>query len=145
MGAFCFNTKARDLWSFVSSSHTSEFPYDLGTFADDLFFLTPFIGSSRTRWEPSRFSNTKIESTKIHKLSTLVAHKKGAGNTKNGRDSQGRRLGVKIYGGQCAEPSGIIVRQRGLKFKPGHYVGVGSDHTLFALKGGVVRFAKGKK
>jgi large subunit ribosomal protein L27 len=75
----------------------------------------------------------------------LVAHKKGAGSTKNGRDSRGRRLGVKLYGGHCAELSSIIVRQRGLKFNPGHYVGVGSDYTLFALREGVVRFEKEKK
>jgi large subunit ribosomal protein L27 len=69
-----------------------------------------------------------------------MAHKKGAGSTKNGRDSNSNRLGVKIYGGANAVAGNIIVRQRGLKFKPGTNIGVGKDFTLFALKTGTVEF-----
>ncbi|PIQ49491.1 MAG: 50S ribosomal protein L27 [Cytophagales bacterium CG12_big_fil_rev_8_21_14_0_65_40_12] len=74
-----------------------------------------------------------------------MAHKKGAGSSKNGRDSESKRLGVKIYGGQAAIAGNIIVRQRGTKHHPGENVGLGKDHTLFALKDGVVEFKKGKK
>ncbi|WOG96371.1 hypothetical protein DCAR_0415706 [Daucus carota subsp. sativus] len=70
------------------------------------------------------------------------AHKKGAGSTKNGRDSAGRRLGVKIYGDQVAKPGAIIVRQRGTKFHPGKNVGLGKDHTIFSLIDGLVKFEK---
>jgi len=70
-----------------------------------------------------------------------MAHKKAAGSTKNGRDSESKRLGVKIYGGQAVEPGNIIVRQRGSSFHPGQGVGIGHDFTLYALDGGVVRFA----
>lgn len=73
-----------------------------------------------------------------------MAHKKAGGSSRNGRDSAGRRLGVKLYGGQAAIPGNIIVRQRGTKFYPGSNVGMGKDHTLFALENGVVRFHKGK-
>ncbi|WCL47968.1 50S ribosomal protein L27 [Leptospira sp. GIMC2001] len=69
-----------------------------------------------------------------------MAHKKGGGSSKNGRDSQSKRLGVKIYGGQKAISGNILVRQRGTKMKPGKNVGVGRDHTLFALVDGVVAF-----
>jgi len=69
-----------------------------------------------------------------------MAHKKGAGSTKNGRDSNSNRLGVKIYGGASALAGNIIVRQRGLKFKPGSNIGVGKDFTLFALKTGTFEF-----
>lgn len=69
-----------------------------------------------------------------------MAHKKGAGSTKNGRDSNSKRLGVKIYGGANAIAGNIIVRQRGLKFKPGTNIGLGRDFTLFALKSGTVEF-----
>lgn len=74
-----------------------------------------------------------------------MAHKKGVGSSKNGRDSESKRLGVKIYGGQQVIPGNIIVRQRGTKFHPGTNVGIGRDHTLYALTGGVVSFAKGIK
>jgi len=74
-----------------------------------------------------------------------MAHKKGAGSSKNGRESESKRLGVKIYGGQGAIAGNIIVRQRGTKHHPGKNVGIGKDHTLFALKDGVVEFKKGKK
>jgi large subunit ribosomal protein L27 len=75
-----------------------------------------------------------------------MAHKKGVGSSKNGRDSQSKRLGVKRFDGQVVAAGNILVRQRGTKFKPGRNVGLGSDFTLFALKGGVVRFAnKGAK
>ncbi|MFT7588390.1 MAG: large subunit ribosomal protein L27 [Limisphaerales bacterium] len=74
-----------------------------------------------------------------------MAHKKGAGSTKNGRDSESKRLGVKIYGGQLALSGNIIVRQRGTQFHPGDGVGMGKDHTLFALRHGIVDFKKGRK
>ena len=69
-----------------------------------------------------------------------MAHKKGAGSTKNGRDSNAKRLGVKIFGGQKVKAGNILVRQRGMKFKPGINVGYGKDFTLFALTDGVVKF-----
>jgi large subunit ribosomal protein L27 len=73
-----------------------------------------------------------------------MAHKKGEGSVKNGRDSQSKRLGVKIYGGQPAIAGNIIVRQRGTVYHPGKNVGTGKDFTLFALTDGVVEFKKGK-
>ena len=73
-----------------------------------------------------------------------MAHKKGEGSVKNGRDSQSKRLGVKIYGGQPAIAGNIIVRQRGTTYHPGKNVGVGRDFTLFALADGVVEFRKTK-
>ncbi|HHL53087.1 MAG TPA: 50S ribosomal protein L27 [Flammeovirgaceae bacterium] len=73
-----------------------------------------------------------------------MAHKKGAGSSKNGRESESKRLGVKIYGGQMAIAGNIIVRQRGTAHHPGRNVGMGKDHTLFALKDGIVRFKKGR-
>ena len=74
-----------------------------------------------------------------------MAHKKGEGSVKNGRDSQSKRLGVKIYGGQPAIAGNIIVRQRGTVYHPGKNVGVGTDFTLFALTDGVVEFRKGRQ
>ena len=74
-----------------------------------------------------------------------MAHKKAGGSSKNGRDSESKRLGVKIYGGQSVKAGNIIVRQRGTKFHPGINVGCGKDHTLFALKDGRVKFSKGFK
>ena len=71
-----------------------------------------------------------------------MAHKKGAGSSKNGRDSQSNRLGVKIFGGQAIIAGNIIVRQRGTRHHPGTNVGIGKDHTLFALTDGVVEFRK---
>jgi large subunit ribosomal protein L27 len=73
-----------------------------------------------------------------------MAHKKGEGSVKNGRDSQSKRLGVKIFGGQPAIAGNIIVRQRGTQYHPGTNVGVGKDFTLFALNDGVVEFRKGR-
>jgi len=73
-----------------------------------------------------------------------MAHKKGEGSVKNGRDSQSKRLGVKIFGGQAAIAGNIIVRQRGTVYHPGKNVGVGKDFTLFALTDGVVEFKKSK-
>ena len=73
-----------------------------------------------------------------------MAHKKGVGSSKNGRESHSKRLGVKIYGGQTAIAGNIIVRQRGTHHNPGENVGVGKDHTLFALIDGKVAFHKGK-
>ena len=69
-----------------------------------------------------------------------MAHKMEAGSTKNTRDSNAKRLGVKRYGAEIVKSGNIIVRQRGTKFKPGKHVGCGRDHTLFALKSGVVQF-----
>ncbi len=69
-----------------------------------------------------------------------MAHKKGAGSTKNGRDSNAKRLGVKRYGGEYVIPGNIIVRQRGTKFKPGLHVGIGKDHTIYSLIEGQVTF-----
>ena len=69
-----------------------------------------------------------------------MAHKKAGGSSRNGRDSEGRRLGVKRYGGENVVPGNIIVRQRGTKFHPGDNVGIGRDHTLFALIQGHVEF-----
>lgn len=73
-----------------------------------------------------------------------MAHKKGAGSSKNGRESHSKRLGVKIFGGQVIKAGNIIVRQRGTKHHPDVNVGIGKDHTLFALADGVVKFHKGK-
>ncbi len=73
-----------------------------------------------------------------------MAHKKGEGKVKNGRESESKRLGIKIYGGQKAIAGNIIVRQRGTKHHPGKGVGIGKDHTLFALTDGVVTFKKGR-
>ncbi len=74
-----------------------------------------------------------------------MAHKKGAGSSNNGRDSHSKRLGVKIYGGQTIIAGNIIVRQRGTSHHPSVNVGMGKDHTLFALTDGIVEFRKGKK
>lgn len=69
-----------------------------------------------------------------------MAHKKASGSSRNGRDSEGRRLGVKRFGGQIVKAGEILVKQRGTKFNPGQNVGLGRDHTLFALMAGQVRF-----
>ena len=74
-----------------------------------------------------------------------MAHKKGAGSTKNGRDSNAKMLGVKIFGNQPAKAGSIIIRQRGLTFKPGKDVCVGKDYTIFATQNGVVQFESDKK
>ena len=71
-----------------------------------------------------------------------MAHKKGAGSSRNGRESESKRLGVKIFGGQYAKAGNIIVRQRGTKHHPGNNVGIGKDDTLFALADGIVSFKK---
>jgi len=73
-----------------------------------------------------------------------MAHKKGAGSSRNGRESESKRLGVKIYGGQNIIAGNIIVRQRGTKHHPGQNVGMGKDHTLYALSDGIVQFKKGR-
>jgi large subunit ribosomal protein L27 len=73
-----------------------------------------------------------------------MAHKKGAGSSRNGRDSQSKRLGVKLFGGEIAKAGNIIVRQRGTKHNPGLNVGLGKDHTLFALADGEVEFKRKK-
>jgi len=71
-----------------------------------------------------------------------MAHKKGAGSSRNGRESESKRLGVKIFGGQFAKSGNILIRQRGTRHNPGLNVGMGKDHTLFALVDGIVRFDK---
>ena len=73
-----------------------------------------------------------------------MAHKKGAGSSRNGRESESKRLGVKVYGGQFAKAGNIIVRQRGTVHHPGENMGLGKDHTLFALVDGIVEFRKRK-
>lgn len=76
-----------------------------------------------------------------------MAHKKGEGSVKNGRDSHSKRLGVKLFGGQICKAGNIIIRQRGTKYHPGDNVGLGKDYTIFALTDGIVRFKtrRGKK
>ena len=74
-----------------------------------------------------------------------MAHKKGVGSSNNGRDSKSKRLGVKIYGGQLAISGNIIVRQRGTAFHPGTGVGIGKDHTIYAITDGKVQFTKRRK
>ena len=71
-----------------------------------------------------------------------MAHKKGMGSTRNGRDSRSKRLGVKLFHGQVVKAGNILIRQRGTTFKPGLNVGIGSDYTLFAKKDGIVSFNK---
>lgn len=73
-----------------------------------------------------------------------MAHKKAGGSSRNGRDSAGRRLGVKKFGGELVIPGNIIVRQRGTKWHPGDNVGIGKDHTIFAMVEGKVKFYKGR-
>jgi large subunit ribosomal protein L27 len=73
-----------------------------------------------------------------------MAHKKGQGSTRNGRDSRGQRRGVKVYSGQTVKAGSILVRQLGTPIRPGHGVGVGRDYTLFALKDGVVRYSRSR-
>ncbi|MFN8208744.1 MAG: 50S ribosomal protein L27 [Bacteroidales bacterium] len=74
-----------------------------------------------------------------------MAHKKGAGSSRNGRESESKRLGVKLFGGQVVKAGNILVRQRGTVHHPGRNVGIGKDHTLFALTDGVVKFQKRAK
>lgn len=74
-----------------------------------------------------------------------MAHKKGVGSSKNGRESESKRLGVKLFGGEVAKAGNIIVRQRGTVHHPGKNVGIGKDHTLYALVDGVVTFSRGKE
>jgi large subunit ribosomal protein L27 len=74
-----------------------------------------------------------------------MAHKKAGGSSRNGRDSAGQRLGVKVFGGEAINAGNVIIRQRGTQFHPGKNVGMGKDHTLFALSDGHVAFKKGFK
>ena len=74
-----------------------------------------------------------------------MAHKKGVGSSQNGRESHSKRLGVKVWGGQPVIAGNIIIRQRGTRFHPGKNVGIGRDHTIFALVDGVVTFKKGRE
>jgi large subunit ribosomal protein L27 len=71
-----------------------------------------------------------------------MAHKKGVGSSKNGRESESKRLGVKIFGGEACKAGNIIIRQRGTEFHPGKNIGMGKDHTLFALTDGIVQFRR---
>ncbi len=73
-----------------------------------------------------------------------MAHKKGQGSSRNGRDSQGQRRGIKIFGGQTVTAGAILVRQLGTRIHPGHNVGLGRDYTLFALRDGVVQYGKSR-
>jgi large subunit ribosomal protein L27 len=73
-----------------------------------------------------------------------MAHKKGAGSSKNGRESESKRLGIKKFGGEAVIPGNIIVRQRGTPINPGKNVALGKDHTIYALKAGAVKFTRGK-
>lgn len=73
-----------------------------------------------------------------------MAHKKGAGSSRNGRESESKRLGIKLFGGQAAKAGNIIVRQRGTRHHPGQNVGIGKDHTLFALVDGTISYRKRK-
>ena len=73
-----------------------------------------------------------------------MAHKKGGGSSRNGRESHSKRLGVKLYGGQLAIPGNIIIRQRGTKFHPGLGVGIGKDHTIYAMTEGIIEFRRKK-
>lgn len=91
-----------------------------------------FASSSSVAPRPNGAFNLTIE----------AAHKKGSGSTKNGRDSISKRLGVKVYGDQPAQPGSIIVRQKGTKWHPGNNVGMGKDYTIFALIDGLVKFEK---
>ncbi|CAN6472374.1 unnamed protein product [Victoria cruziana] len=106
--------------------------------------LSPSSSSSYVRGDcgVSSLNNRSCVSFLARSLSIEAAHKKGAGSTKNGRDSRGQRLGVKIYGDQVAKPGAIIVKQRGTRFHPGKNVGMGKDHTLFSLIDGMVKFEK---
>jgi large subunit ribosomal protein L27 len=74
-----------------------------------------------------------------------MAHKKGLGSSRNGRDSNAKRLGVKVFAGQSVTGGEIIVRQRGTRFRPGDGVGIGRDHTIFATRQGVVQFSTGRR
>ena len=74
-----------------------------------------------------------------------MAHKKAGGSSRNGRDSQAKRLGVKVFGGQAIHAGGIIVRQRGTRFRPGPGTGIGRDHTIFATVTGRIEFTTGRK
>jgi large subunit ribosomal protein L27 len=74
-----------------------------------------------------------------------MAHKKGLGSSRNGRDSESKRLGVKVFAGEAVSGGEIIVRQRGTRFKPGDGVGIGNDHTIFAVRPGRVQFTSGRR
>nr|GEW51644.1 50S ribosomal protein L27, chloroplastic [Tanacetum cinerariifolium] len=112
----------------------------VGTFKGLSFGST----SSFLKGESSALNARKVSFSVPVKMPLTIqnAHKKGAGSTKNGRDSKGQRLGVKIYGDQVAKPGAIIIRQRGTKVHPGKNVGIGKDHTIFSLIDGLVKFEK---
>ncbi|KAL5724834.1 60S ribosomal protein L27 [Ranunculus cassubicifolius] len=101
-----------------------------------------FVKGDFTSLTTNNNSFISFPSIEFESLTIESAHKKGAGSTKNGRDSAGRRLGVKIYGDQVAKPGAIIIRQRGTKVHPGKNVGLGKDHTIFSLIDGLVKFEK---
>ncbi|GLU18769.1 hypothetical protein SLE2022_350530 [Rubroshorea leprosula] len=101
-----------------------------------------FKGDGRPIIVRSRTTSVLFPHRSPFPLTIESAHKKGSGSTKNGRDSRGQRLGVKIFGDQLAKPGAIIVRQRGTKFHPGKNVGLGKDYTIFSLIDGLVKFEK---
>ena len=104
----------------------------------------PARGPTTEQRRPRRVGNWNRDA--IQKLEEYMAHKKGVGSSRNGRDSNSQRLGVKRFGGQVVLGGEILVRQRGTKFKPGTNVGRGSDDTLFAMVSGIVKFEeKGRK
>ncbi|KAJ3678254.1 hypothetical protein LUZ60_002057 [Juncus effusus] len=103
---------------------------------------SPFLTGSKTHVSPLSVSLPFNRKPKVGSLTIRMAHKKGGGSTKNGRDSKPKMLGVKIYGDQVAKPGAIIIRQRGTKFYPGNNVGMGKDHTIFSLIDGLVKFEK---
>ncbi len=89
--------------------------------------------------------NITVGAPTVEGAKVVWAHKKGVGSSKNGRESQSKRLGVKIFGGEACKAGNIIVRQRGTEFHPGNNIGMGKDHTLFALVDGTVQFKVGKE
>ncbi len=99
-------------------------------------------------WKARKYKQADSNKNKLERAKPLefrvmvekMAHKKGGGSTRNGRDSAAKRLGVKIYGGENVKAGNILIRQRGTKIHPGNNVGIGSDDTLFALIDGVVKF-----
>ncbi|XP_061347702.1 large ribosomal subunit protein bL27c [Gastrolobium bilobum] len=125
--AACMSFNISTAFKGLSLSSSSSSSFFTGGGASPLLRVGPTSFVSLPRRSPLTIQN---------------AHKKGAGSTKNGRDSEGKRLGIKIYGEQRCKPGSIIVRQRGTKYHPGKNVGLGKDYTIFSLIDGVVRFEK---
>src|SRR4051794_2916541 len=93
----------------------------------------------------SRSARSRRDRAGPRRRRTRMAHKKGLGSSRNGRDSNAKRLGVKVFAGQAVTGGEIIVRQRGTRFKPGDGVGIGRDDTIFATRPGTVQFAQGRR